>query len=730
MELNGDLRTMTKSDEVLSVHGCMQGSVPTKCNDKTDQPKTRSCPSSLCSAPQDVQNGPAEDGIQDMEHGLEVVTRNGISCCETDDSLQAMCRRPASPVDVHRDTFVVHDGDEKDYQYPCLCKYQEVTTVSMNARSRNGVQNVNSCGYDGDNLSDGLAPYSICDEYKIPGLVHPNNDVGDDMEGYFNANAHMLQSDMEASSHGIEEDSESDHTVSVHQNDITDDSNEALTYGYTVHKVNLSGDHNVAQVQGDDGDDGNRSDSLHEEGFFEEINYAQTRIDGQDTLNGSFEDGDFIEPDIPRNAFGGYGSSSSNSRNSTTSSYEELPTVITECDLRRNGVAADGEEEGGQDDAAAFSLETSSCTSCGGVSIDARGRPSSLNTRPHGGSTNGCSSQPQIHTPASSESSFKTTSSSFQSPQLSDSSVFCGCTPDSNSFPSHEDFLDSDLGSTWSRHTSHSSASNLPCAETSSCANGESLGCLCHTQSDLLMLPSDSHSHTRLAPYTSVSGASACLVNFPHHVEHSNLDQRTRKVHGSKIFDGKDSNCDSSNVPHGGATMSAEVVQHRGNQLDFVDGAGMFKDDTCPMHSPVADPFDDDGSAPDHSSNIVDNVHEQPGLLNVSRQTSTSNFDQDENSFQEDGDDHDLCQVCHKHLALSDNEGDEEGEKQTNHDHGTQKGANAEGPSLSPMTESNCSGGRIRRSQSAPGDARRSGSLASLCLDFAQASRQHNTLPG
>lgn len=712
-------QTMTKSGQSAPLQEEIHEETSVGMESDRHKASARSLPNATCSCQQNMSNG-LDDASRLEKNGFGPHRNNQSSNSDPGSVANVNDRGPSSTPDL---LPVSHErsnaGTTGESRITCICNCRAVPYASPLQNDRVPVNGRRLCDCD----SSQTGPwYETGADLSTFGVPHP--EANDDMESYFNANAHLLR---EAGQNESSQEFDNRSGSAGQRESINQDPNRTLT-SEDDNAVDVPVENNIMQTSSDI--DSSKSDSLHEEGFFEEIAYMQTRVEmaREGLQDDSFEDGDFIEPDIPRNAFN-YASSSSNSRNSTTSSYEDLPTITTECDLHRNRMEGVLGIDSANSD---FRYGLENCPGCGGLNVGATGsgcsRPVTLNTRPDSvterdGRANeqGFVQQPKATSTSSSESSFKTTSSSFQSPQHSDGSVFCGCTPDSSSFPSHEDFLDSDLGSTWSRHTSHSSASNMPSAEVSYCASSDHHGCLCHNHADLLRLPPNSQTHTR---EPLVNGASTSAAGHPEDRNQCNLGLCASRVNGDRDCAFKANNCDSLEGAASGLVLSG--AQSNSNQLDSFLG----HNGACSVLE--SDPFGQDLPETGHwsDSNIVTGAHgavdtrERSGLLNVSRQTSTSNFDQDENSFQEDVDDRDLCQVCQKQLDLSEDE--DEGEKLTNHDTGADSDG---GRSSSPGTESSSSS-RIRRSQSAPGDVRRPGSLASLCMEFAQANRQHNTLPG
>ena len=430
------------------------------------------------------------------------------------------------------------------------------------------------------------------------------------------------------------------------------------------------------------------SDSLQEEGFFEDVPQGRPEASNSQ-LNSSFDDqGDFIEADIPKHQYS-YASSSSDSRNSTTSSYEDLPTIMADCSCHSCDV---------DDNSAGCSRplcsrqrtagDRATGSSCAAFSHGWPGRvvsKSDCNVQNFSTEDSmrlracccGSSHQAEKTPTSSSDSSYQTTSSSFQSLPLSDAGVYCSCTPDSNSMVSPSDDPTDNMMDTGEQclhaHRRQSEGANTKSTTSGACASNDD-NVFCDTMA---------------------------LCSFTHG---SSTGHRLRSGNrcGSERQDGER----QWTHPHernqlGGATpMVLSAMQGPSCQSDGCSLDGTLQPDAN------IDCTSDEGRA------------EGGELFNVSRQTSTSNFDQDENSFQDGEEEGEMCPGCGRVIG----------------DDGSHSSTccwSWRGGRTRDREDSQTNGTRIRRSQSAPGDARPT-SLAAMCEvhGIPLARRMHNTLPG
>ena len=463
----------------------------------------------------------------------------------------------------------------------------------------------------------------------------------DDMENYFNANADMLR---EQEERRMEMAAAPDTGQDWPNGDLEDQGFDVYD-GWIANESKNQADEGVGMLVSEEQDFAglhNTPKTYLSQEYLGATDITYTRCDSNDSLYNHCEDemyqtnvgnsmedfGDFIETDMPKNP---YGSSDSNSSRSRTPSDDDLPTLAQEPS---NCVTGAGDIQGplSLDWNMQFNIEHAKRP----PTLLVSGRPSALssessNNKPRTGSDTDYG----FYTPTSCASGSSLRTQSVQSPQLSDYSATCGLTSaESSAFASpdtEQEALPSSNHSNMScvrpRNTSQRIAP-LPKTNTS-IDNGARYGTLPEvTRNPPSVRPrphSDGHAYARPR-----SGE----------LEMDNLDTASAKSPKDKqidvkVFNGESERCcDSLDRHHSrkrqGSNQSS-LNQHSHSSLPHLPAkpptANRIDSLLCCSHHNNLNP------AP-HTSRD-DRISQSSDQFNVSRQTSTSDFDQDENSFQE-----------------------------------------------------------------------------------------------
>ncbi|KAK2147563.1 hypothetical protein LSH36_547g04001 [Paralvinella palmiformis] len=470
----------------------------------------------------------------------------------------------------------------------------------------------------------------------------PANDgcvAGDDMENYFNANAGMLKEDNEKSS--------SSNCDKELQPEWSKGDPAGQDYGLyedwivNERKCQILADEGVEMVAAEDHDfldlDGTHRVYLSEE--YLGVGNGYRRCDSNDSLYNHCEDeiyqsnidnsvedlGDFIETDMPGNPFG-CGSSDSNSSHSRTPSDDDLPM---------SALGPSRQVTGAGDIQGALSLDWGMQ-----LNIDHAQRPPTLLVcgRPSTVSSDSSTNKPRtgsdsdygFFTPTSCASGSSLRLPSVQSPPLSDSSATCGlASTESSTFASPETEQQPTPNNTESVQLSDPIQRNLP---TWTQVSGSS-----ENRSWKLLQRSRGHGYSRSRPH---SDGHNYAQQLPADLEMDNLDTASVKLPKDKQIYVKMCN---DKTDH----RSESLGRTQSKQPKHSDLSSHYQQSHSSLPHLAAKPstnnridsllccFEHNNLNPVRHGSLDDRASQLSDQFNVSRQTSTSDFDQDENSFQE-----------------------------------------------------------------------------------------------